>query len=280
MLPRGTWHAEFHRLDRAARAQHYLARPTSRHAQRRAAKLLHPAKRVEDRYIRSAAGVMRQAHALVLDAVRPHLASDTRHDATPPDLMKRLYVLIREHLTPSFDTMAKSVNADNRDGHRLLGIDPATIPALQPALARARERNVQRMQAAARRHEQEVNALLADPDVDREDLPDLIDERARVAESRARSIARDETLRTNAEISKVRQQAAGIRRGRWSTSRDERVRPMHRDLEGQVFDYDDPPVTNEQGDTNCPGEDWGCRCVGLPVIAELETPAPAGEGAA
>ena len=37
-----------------------------------------------------------------------------------------------------------------------------------------------------------------------------------------------------------------------------------------MFDWDDPPVTNDDGDTNAPGEDYRCRCVAIPQIAELD----------
>ena len=75
----------------------------------------------------------------------------------------------------------------------------------------------------------------------------------------------------------MRQQAAGVNEYTWSTSRDERVRPMHAKLEGQRFAYDDPPETTEDGETNNPGEDWQCRCIALPVISLLELEEPEAE---
>ena len=53
--------------------------------------------------------------------------------------------------------------------------------------------------------------------------------------------------------------AAGRRRGksayRWITRKDSRVRPLHKDLEGQVFDmYQGHPTEGH------PGDPWGCRC--------------------
>ncbi len=101
-----------------------------------------------------------------------------------------------------------------------------------------------------------------------ETLRRLIQNRFNVARSRAELIAVDQTLKANAALTRVRHQEAGITQYVWSTSRDERVRDRHRDLEGRVFDWDSPPVTNDKGERNHPGEDIRCRCVAIAVIPD------------
>lgn len=71
-------------------------------------------------------------------------------------------------------------------------------------------------------------------------------------------------LRTQ-ESRRKKAQEASSEQYMWRTMRDKKVRSMHAALEGQVFSYDDPPITNEDGDRNNPGEDYNCRCVGDPV---------------
>lgn len=83
---------------------------------------------------------------------------------------------------------------------------------------------------------------------------------------RAAFVARDQTAKFNSSLNRLRQKEAGIEEYDWSTSRDERVREMHADLEGQRFNWNEPPVTNPNGDTNHPGEDYNCRCVAIPVL--------------
>ena len=61
-----------------------------------------------------------------------------------------------------------------------------------------------------------------------------------VTRSRAELIARDQVLKLNAEVTQRRHEAAGITEFVWSTSRDERVRPDHKALEGKRYRYDDP----------------------------------------
>ena len=53
----------------------------------------------------------------------------------------------------------------------------------------------------------------------------------------------------------------------WSTSQDSRVRDSHRRLNRKKFRWDDPPVVDPKTGRRChPGEDYGCRCVALPVF--------------
>ena len=72
---------------------------------------------------------------------------------------------------------------------------------------------------------------------------------------------------------------AGVDKYRWSTSQDGSVRddpkgkgdPNHAILEGTIHSWDDPPVTCERtGDTNNPGFDYQCRCVGITVLEEFD----------
>lgn len=88
-----------------------------------------------------------------------------------------------------------------------------------------------------------------------------------VTQSRAELIARDQVLKLNAEVTQKRHEAAGIVEFVWSTSRDERVRPDHKVLEGKRYRYDDPPVVDRRrGTRGLPGIHFQCRCVAIPVI--------------
>jgi SPP1 gp7 family putative phage head morphogenesis protein len=95
-----------------------------------------------------------------------------------------------------------------------------------------------------------------------------IEDRFEVSRSKADLLARDQVLKLNGKLTKERQTRAGIKEYVWSTSGDERVREMHAELDGETFSWDDPPVTNEDGDENAPGGDYSCRCVAVPIIPE------------
>lgn len=80
------------------------------------------------------------------------------------------------------------------------------------------------------------------------------------SQRRARLIARNETATLNGTLNRVRQQQAGVTRYEWSTSLDERVRPLHAEREGRVFRWDRPPSDGH------PGEPINCRCVARAII--------------
>jgi len=94
----------------------------------------------------------------------------------------------------------------------------------------------------------------------------MIQRSMKVGESRARLIARTETARLNSMIHRQASEAAGAARYRWRTSEDQRVRPMHRALNNTEHSWDDPPITNKEGQSNNPGEDYQCRCVAIPLF--------------
>ena len=104
-----------------------------------------------------------------------------------------------------------------------------------------------------------------------EDLKDEIESRFQPAMNHSELIARDQTLKFNGNLNKLRQTELGIDKYIWSTSKDERVRgnpegiypnadPSHFELEGTVQSWDDPPEPGH------PGEDYQCRCVAIPYI--------------
>jgi SPP1 gp7 family putative phage head morphogenesis protein len=120
-----------------------------------------------------------------------------------------------------------------------------------------------------------VNLIKTMPELSRADLAEafrdsegltgpaasrLLQERFSVQESRADFWARDQALKTHADVTKLRCVEAGLDRYRWVTSRDERVRPEHAALHGRVFTWDNPPSVG------APGEDYQCRCTAYPLL--------------
>lgn len=84
---------------------------------------------------------------------------------------------------------------------------------------------------------------------------------------KARVIAKQESSLLVSKYRQVRYEEAGVTSYRWSSSQDERVRKDHRDLNNRIFKWNDPPIVDKAtGRRAHPGEDYGCRCVALPVI--------------
>ncbi len=109
-------------------------------------------------------------------------------------------------------------------------------------------------------------------------VAEQIQETFGVTRRHAKVIARDQTVKLNASLTKLRQEDLGISEYKWQTSGDERVRASHRLMDGLICRWDDPTVYRKPGEKkwrqrpssmpqNHPGGDVQCRCV---TIAQIE----------
>lgn len=100
-----------------------------------------------------------------------------------------------------------------------------------------------------------------------EDLRALVLARFAAYEARARLIARNELGNLQAQLVQLRAKGMGSNRYRWESRDDERVRPLHRALDGTVRSWDDPHPTEGH-----PGEALGCRCTAQPLRDAVALP--------
>jgi SPP1 gp7 family putative phage head morphogenesis protein len=77
-------------------------------------------------------------------------------------------------------------------------------------------------------------------------------------------------LRTNAELSEKRNEDLGLKRYVWVTSRDERVRKRHVELDGTEQKYAEPPIVDvKTGRRANPGLDFACRCSASVIVDDI-----------
>ncbi len=169
------------------------------------------------------------------------------------------------------DQYARKIRAFNSATiSEILSIDLSREPpAVRAALDAWRRENVALITSIGERLHEDVRGVvrIATTRGTRvETLSKALEARYDVSASRARLIARDQTVKANSALTFERHKEAGITRYAWSTSRDERVRKMHADLEGSIHEWADPPITNAKGDRNHPGTDYQCRCVAIPIL--------------
>lgn len=191
---------------------------------------------------------------------------------------KRMGVTLRE--------VAKAVFLHNRaEMSRVLNIDlRKSEVGLEPFIRRFVDQNVRLIQSVAVDQLQRMESVVEQAvggQVRVEVLRDRIQHTFNVSESRAALIARDQTLKHNAQLTQLRQQQVGVTEYIWTSSRDERVRGRpggkwansqadHWSLDGTRQSWLSPPVTNpETGERNHPGEDYQCRCTATPVVDHL-----------
>ena len=56
---------------------------------------------------------------------------------------------------------------------------------------------------------------------------------------------------------------------KWRTQKDDKVRDLHRDLEGKIFNKNNPPVSGTNGFRGNPGEPANCRCFAEPIVTDF-----------
>ncbi len=240
-------------------------------------------------YTQLARRVLAALDAAILDALRDEgvVRTDAAADGPLPEgiggrLRRRLAGLIRRltapaALTRELDALAKRTNDLSRTEWRAqvkaaVGVDLTDDPDVAPKLLAFRRENVRLIRSLAREKADRVASILSDAGSGTrvETIAKRIREETDATPQRAALIARDQVLKLNAEVTQARHEAAGLDSYIWRTSRDERVRKEHRELEGRRFRYDDPPVVSRSGDRANPGEWFRCRCIAEPLIEGLD----------
>jgi SPP1 gp7 family putative phage head morphogenesis protein len=98
-------------------------------------------------------------------------------------------------------------------------------------------------------------------------LANIIKSEFGVSKNKAKFLARQETGLFVSKYREERYTNAGIKEYIWSCSLDERVRPDHKALHHTKWSWDSPPIVDRSsGRRGNPGEDFGCRCLALPVV--------------
>ena len=103
-----------------------------------------------------------------------------------------------------------------------------------------------------------------------ETLRKEIQESFGIPRRRAEFIATDQVNKLTGQLTRSRQQQVGIEEYRWSTSRDELVRPGHRRLEKTIQKWSEPPIVDaKSGRREHPRGDYRCRCDAIPHVDKL-----------
>ena len=160
-----------------------------------------------------------------------------------------------------------------REATRVIGLKASDVLPLGHTVDMWRQTNVSLIKGMTSEMLTRVSDTLEAYDGARvEDIRDELMGTFDMTQARAALIARDQTLKLNASLTEDVHKSAGIDEYDWSTSKDSHVRSSHADLEGTRHKYTNPPVVDyKTGRTANPGQDFQCRCVGVPVLPELES---------
>jgi SPP1 gp7 family putative phage head morphogenesis protein len=91
-----------------------------------------------------------------------------------------------------------------------------------------------------------------------------------ITKNRAELIAVDQVGKLNGALEEYRQKELGLKRYRWRTSGDSRVRKDHRKLEGKIFTWKNPPIVDKRSGRRAhPKRDFRCRCWAEPMLDDI-----------
>jgi SPP1 gp7 family putative phage head morphogenesis protein len=98
-------------------------------------------------------------------------------------------------------------------------------------------------------------------------LARIIESSYGVSKRKAAFLAAQETSLAVSEYRQTHFEAIGCTHYRWVTVKDFIVRDDHKDLDGHIFAWADPPIADKRSGTHAnPGEFYGCRCRAVPMI--------------
>lgn len=210
--------------------------------------------------------------------VKGNVVSDRADDFL--DRLSRLIFFIRSSMQnkidlsiTSADLTAISISKFNREqltkiNENVFGIDLFTDePYLADQLKLFSAQNSQLITSLVDHELQQVSEIVERGLQQGERIENISKDIAKtfgIDQRRARTIARDQTSKLNASLTRLRQMEIGVEEYIWETSNDERVRATHRANAGKKFRWDTPPPI-----TGHPQHDINCRCVASPVLDKL-----------
>lgn len=98
-------------------------------------------------------------------------------------------------------------------------------------------------------------------------IQELLEKEYGIMSRKAKFLAQNETTIMLAEYKKVTYQEMGFDKFIWRTITDGRERELHKQLNGTVWRYDNPPIIDERtGNRGLPGQTYNCRCEAIPYM--------------
>lgn len=103
----------------------------------------------------------------------------------------------------------------------------------------------------------------------RDEIQKYFEREWKVAEDKARFLARNESGLASTAIKAARYQQYGITHFKWLRSSSKEKRELHKKYYGKVFAFDNPPIIDEEtGQRGLPKQTYNCSCGIAPAIPE------------
>lgn len=98
-------------------------------------------------------------------------------------------------------------------------------------------------------------------------IADYLQKEFGISQKHAKFLARNESAIATSSYLSAKYEAEGFTKFKWHTILDGRERELHKELNGKVFRFDDPPIIDERtGQKGLPSQTYNCRCTFSPYI--------------
>ena len=99
------------------------------------------------------------------------------------------------------------------------------------------------------------------------DIAEYIQNQFGISQKHAKFLARNESAIATSSYLAAKYKEEGFSSFKWHTIMDGRERELHKELNGKVFRFDNPPIIDERtGQKGIPGQTYNCRCTFSPYI--------------
>ncbi|MED1201961.1 minor capsid protein [Heyndrickxia acidicola] len=170
-----------------------------------------------------------------------------------------------QSISSRFVTSVNSLNKTNMDAQaKVRGINPIqSEPWLDEYIRTSIKENVNYISTIKDEYFSKIESIILQGVKNGDSIKSVRDqlvERVGMTQNRAKFIAVDQTGSIFGQMTAKRHQEMGVEKFKWTDSGDSRVRKRHRELNGNVYSYADPPSEG------LPGTPFRCRCVAVPVF--------------
>ena len=159
-------------------------------------------------------------------------------------------------IAKKFVNLINTINEKKyKKGLENIGLSEIVTPNIEDLLESHRATNISLIKSIPQKMHSKLEIKLKEAFENGENIEDILRKEFDISRSRAKLIARDQTAKINHSLTLVRAKANGSTKYKWRTSKDERVRTTHQELEGKIFEWG-------IGSTCCgdPSDDVNCRC--------------------
>lgn len=249
---------------------------------------------IERQYARRLTQAIDEIKALVDSLLIPRIptmveevrSEDTRRDTYVEDfmaIMSGIKVTFGQTVTETIVERTAQESAQGVDDvnsktftkqiNQVTGVNPLrSEPWIRGVLSNHVQKNVALIKSAHESYFKDIELFVMEgleKGQSTKEIAKKIAERTGVAKRKAQLIARDQVATLNSNLASRRATDLGLKRFRWSTSHDERVRSSHRALDNNIYTYKEG--ANVDGVSGVlPGQPINCRCVAVPVISSLD----------